>query len=235
MSSTTKGIVLILMCGVLVGGGLRAAALAETGAEPGLLVYPDVPTEFRYNPAEYEIITLGHPQFNPDYQIGGLSLWDKIEQRIAYEVFRAPQLTGFSSSSNGQNEFVLMTNEFKVIVDGFSTQPRYLGKVYVRFVPDPPHSTALIEMAGEEIDLLIQPIKPIDVQDLTPEGFYASTLSVHIRWSGAVGIRITAYGDKNNNRVYDGGMPRWSIYVQDNSVPVENTSWGAIKARYGSE
>jgi len=235
MSGTTKGIVLILLCGMVVGGAPLAAALADTGAEPGLLVYPDVPTEFRYNPAEYEPITSGHPQFNPQFQIGGLSLWDKIEQRIAYEVFRAPQLTGFSSSSNGENEFVLMANEFKVIVDGFFTQPRYLGKVCVRFVPDPPHSTALIEMAGEEVDFLIQTIKPIDVQDITPEGFYSGTRSVHIRWSGAVGIRITAYGDKNNNLVFDGGMPRWSIYVQDNSVPVENTSWGAIKARYGAE
>jgi hypothetical protein len=235
MISTTKGIVLKVICGLAVAGALPLVVFASTEAEPDLLVYPNVPAEFRFNPAEYEVMSAAHPQFDPDYQIGGVSLWDKLEQRVAYEVFRAPQLTGFSSSSSGHNEFVLMTNEFNVIVDGFCSYPRFLGKVYVRFYPDPPQSTAMIELGGEIIDGLIQPINPIDVRDQTPDGFYSNTRNVHIRWSGSVGIRITAYADKNNNRVLDQGNPKWSIYVEDNSVPVANTSWGAIKAMYGAE
>lgn len=232
MNSTNKGVVLKLSCFVVIGALLLTTAVS-THAEPDLLVYPSVAAEFRFNPAEFHTISSGHPDFDPAYQVGGVSLWDKVENRIAYEVFRAPKLTGFSSSSSGENEFVLMTNEFKVIVDGFSAYPRYLGKIYLRFIPNPPHSTAMIEMAGTVIDFLIQPILPINVQDKTGDGFYSNTRKVHIRWSGAIGIRITAYGDKNNNRVYDGGSPRWSIYVEDNTVPVENTSWGAIKAIYG--
>jgi len=235
MKSTNKGIVLVLICSTVVVFALPTAVLAPTQAEPDLLLYPDAPTEFRYDPVQFEAITSGHPDFDSDYQVGGVSLWDRVENRIAYEVFRAPVLTGISPSPNGRNEFLLMTNEFKVVVDGFSAYPRYLGSVYVRFIPDPPHATALIEMAGEKIDFLIQPIDPINVRDETPDGFYSSTRRVHIRWSGAVGIRITAYGDKNNNRVYDGGQHRWSIYVFDNSVPVKNSTWGAIKAQYGSE
>jgi hypothetical protein len=235
MKSTKKGIVLILICGTAVAFALPMAVLASTHAEPDLLLYPDTPTEFRYDPVRYEAITSSHPDFDSAYQVGGVSLWDRVESRIAYEVFRAPELTGISPSPNGRNEFLLMTNEFKVVVDGFSTYPRHLGIVYVRFTPDPPHATALIEMAGKDIDYLIQPVGSIDVREETPDGFYSNTLRVHVRWSGAVGIRITAYGDKNNNRVYDGGQHRWSIYVVDNSVPVENTTWGAIKAQYGSD
>jgi hypothetical protein len=233
MKSTNKGIVLKLLCCLAVAGALPVAASA--GDEPDLLVYPNVPAEFRYNPAEYLTISAGQPKFDPDFQVGGVTLWDKVENRIAYEVFRAPQLTGFSSSPNGQNHFVLMTNEFKVIIDGFCSHPRYLGKIYLRFIPDPPSSTAIIEMAGEVIDDLIQPIRSIDVQEETPDGFFSNSRNVHVLWSGAVGIRIVAYADKNNNRVFDGGTPRWSIYVEDNSVPVDNTSWGAIKAMYSSE
>jgi hypothetical protein len=235
MIGTNKGIVLKLCFIQVLAVALTVAVSAPVRAEPDLLVYPNVATEFRFNPAEFQVITSGHPEFDPNYQVGGVSLWDKVEHRIAYEVFRAPGLTGFSSSPSGYNEFVLMTNEFNLIVDGFCEYPRYLGKVYVRFAPDPPHATALIELGGSEIDYLIQPVKPIDVQDETPEGFYSNASIVHVRWSGAVGIRITAYGDKNNNRVCDSGFPRWSIYVEDNSVPVENTTWGALKAKYDTE
>jgi hypothetical protein len=239
MARTTKGIVLKVICWSAVVGGLLATGTSVRAQsdllEPDLLVYPNKAAEFRYNPAEFELITSQHPDFNSDYSVGGVSLWDKSSGRVAYEVFRAPNLTAISPSTNGRNEFVVMTNEFKVIVDGFGDYPRYLGKVYLRFVPDPPQSTALIEIEGELIDFLIQEINPLDVRSQNPEGFYTNTERVQIRWSGAVGIRITAYGDRNNNRVFDGGNPRWSIYVADNSVPVENTSWGAIKAMYGSD
>lgn len=233
MIGTIKGIVLLLI------GCAVAAAVPPMGgyvhAEPDLLLYPNAPAEFRYDPGQFEVITPGHPEFNAAYQLSGVSLWDRERNRIAYEVFRAPALTGISPSPDGRNEFVLMTNEFKVIVDGFSDYPRFLGKVYVRFIPDPPHSIALIEMAGNEIDYLIQPVGSIDVQNETESGHYSNTRTIHVRWSGAVGLRITAYGDKNNNTVYDEGRPKWSIYVSDNSVPVKNTTWGAIKAQYPAE
>jgi len=232
MESTKKGVVLIVILGLAVVGVLLTSTQTYAQIEPDLLVYPDAPAEFRFNPDEYETISPGSPDFDPLFQVGGVSLWDKTAQRIAYEVFMAPALTGLTPSANGQNEFVLMTNEFKVIIDGFNDFPRYLGQIYIRFAPNPPQSTALIDLAGQAIDGLIQPIAPINVEDATPEGYYSNSRLVHVRWSGAVGIRITAYGDKNNNRVFDGGVPRWSIYVEDNSVPVENTTWGAIKARF---
>ncbi|MGD8412613.1 MAG: hypothetical protein PVF33_00185 [Candidatus Latescibacterota bacterium] len=232
MKGTNKGIVLTLfLCAAIAAVLCRPAYLH---AEPDLLVYPDAPAEFRYDPSQFEAITSGHPDFDAAYQVGGVSLWDRTENRIAYEVFRAPVLTSITPSPTGRNEFVVMTNEFKVIVDGFCEYPRRLGEVCLRFFPDPPHASAQIEVAGVDIDRLIHRVGSVEAREEGPDGFFTGTKRIHVRWSGAVGIHITAYGDKNNNLIYDGGENRWSIYVVDNSVPVENTTWGAIKAQFDS-
>jgi len=235
MTGTKKGVVLRLFHCLAVASALSAATAAFIQAEPDLLVYPNQPAEFHYNPAEFEMMYPSHPGFESAYQIGGVSLWDRQLGRVAYEVFRAPQLMGIQPSVRGTNEYVLMDNDFTLIVDGFGEYPRQFGKVYVRFTPDPPQSTALVEMDGEAVDFHIQPIDPFNAFTPTEEGYYTGIQPVAIRWSGAVGIRITAYEDLNNNMVFDGGAPRWSIYVLDNSVPVEERTWGAIKAMYSSD
>ncbi len=235
MKGTSKSAVLkLFICSVVVSAQL-CLATALACAEPLLLVYPNKPTEFRYKPAEYELVTPGDQRYDPDFDIGGVVLWDKIEERIAYEVYRAPNITRFQTSSSGMNEFVLMVNEFTLIVDGYCEYPRQLNELYIRFFPDPPHSSALVILKGEPIDYLIMPIPGINVQTPTPEGCYSDTRDIHVAWSAAVGLRVTVYGDKNGNRIYDGGVPKWSIYVMDNTVPVQETTWGAIKAMYGSE
>jgi hypothetical protein len=90
-------------------------------------------------------------------------------------------------------------------------------------------------MNGETVRYLITEISGFDSQTPTPEGYYTGTRTCHLRWSASVGIRIIAYGDKNGNRVYDGGPPKWSVYVIDNTVPVKNETWGGIKAMYDTE
>lgn len=235
MIGTKKGIVLLFFSCCAAVGALPQSAEAQSAPEPLLLVYPNQPAEFFYNPAEYKALPPSDPNFDSNYAIGGYTLWDNVEDRIAYEIYRAPYLTGFQPSSNGRNEFVLMKNEFLLIIDGFHEYPRQFKQLYVRFIPDPPFSTALIVMNGEPLDRLITPVTGFDAQTLTPEGYYTGTRTCHVRWSASVGIRIMVYGDKNGNRVYDGGPPRWSIYVWDNTVPVENKTWGGIKALYGSD
>jgi hypothetical protein len=235
MSGTNKGIVLRLMYCLAVVGALLNSTAGSAHAETDLLVYPNKTVVFHYNPADYEEITASDTGFDPAYQVGGVSLWDRHNQRIAYEVFRAPALAGFQASGNGRNEFVLMVNEFNLIVDGFCDQPRQLGKLYVRFAADPPQTSPLIEVSGQEISFHIHGIPSINVQTLLPEGFYSDTFRLHIRWSAAVGIRITAYEDRNDNMVFGGGIPKWSVYVIDNTVPVERETWGSIKAMYDSD
>lgn len=235
MTGTNKGIVLWLFCCAVVIGALPITVSAQSAPEPLLLVYPNKPAEFHYNPAEYETLLPSDPNFDSDYAVGGYTLWDKVEGRIAYEVYQAPQLTGFQASTSGMNEFVLVVNEFTLIIDGFNEYPRQFNNVHVRFIPDPPQASALIVMNGQELDYLITEVPGFDAQTVTPEGYYTGTRTCNVHWSASVGIRIMAYGDKNGNRVYDGPPPKWSIYVKDNTVPVENRTWGGIKALYDSE
>jgi hypothetical protein len=119
-----------------------------------------------------------------------------------------------------------------VIVDGFSDQPRQVNEITVRFIPDPPHSSAAVAVNRVPLDYLITKISGMEVTSETPEGYYSDTKRFRVWWSGAIGMRITAYGDKNRNLVYDGGIPQWSIYVRDNTVPVREATWGNIKALY---
>jgi hypothetical protein len=231
MTGTKKGVVLTLLYTVVIGALLYpVAGLAYT--EPLLLVYPDKPAEFHYDANRYEALGPSDGNYDPDYDIGGVMLWDKVENRIPYEVYRAPQITSFVPSTNGMNQFVLMNNKFWLIIDGFSLYPRQINEISVRFIPDPPHASAVIMMNNEPLEYLITRISGINVQTETPEGFYSNTTQVLIWWSSAVGMRITAYGDKNRNLIYDGGPPMWSIYVIDNTVPVRETTWGAIKSLY---
>ncbi len=233
MTGTKKGIVRTLtLLYLAVIGALLVPTAGSAYTEPLLLVYPDKPAEFQYDQSRYEVLGPSDGNYDPNYDVGGVMLWDKVEQRIPYEIYRAPQITGFSPSNNGMNQFVLMVNKFWLIIDGFSVYPRQVNEISIRFFPDPPHSSAVILMNNEPLDYLITRISGINVQTETPEGYYSNTKQVLIWWSGAVGMRITAYGDKNKNLVYDGGTPTWSIYVQDNTVPVEETTWGAIKSLY---
>lgn len=231
MTGTIKGIVHGLWYAAVIGALLCPVA-ASAGTEPILLVYPNKPAEFQYNPARYEVLDASDDNYDPAYDVGGYTLWDKIESRIAYEVYRAPHVTGFAPSSNGMNQFVLMINEFGLIFDGFCESPRQIHEITVRFIPDPPHASAVVMVNNSPLDFLITKIPGLDGMWQTSEGYYTGTTNARIWWSGAVGIRIYAYGDKNRNLIYDGGLPQWSIYVQDNTVPVRETTWGGIKVLY---
>jgi len=235
MTSTNKGIVLkLFICSAVVGALLNLAA-ASAWAEPSLLVYPSQPAEFHYNPAEYKVITPLQPSYDPNFDVGGFMLWNKVENRIPFEVYRAPNITAFKPSRHGMNEFVLLINHFTLVIDGYFEYPRQLPELMIRFTPDPPHESALIFINSEPVDYLIQTIPGMDVYTPTPEGNYSNTRTASVKWSASGGLRISVFGDKNGNGVYDDGAPKWSIYCVDNTVPVRKTTWGGIKAIYGSE
>lgn len=233
MISTNKGIVLRAACAFFLGVfALSTTNVALFGSEPLLLVYPKSPTIFRYDPTQYEELLPGHPAYDPNCSVGGSMLWDKRENRIPQEVYRAPNLIGFEVSPFGVNEFFTMANWFNLIVDGFGTSPRQLNNLYVRFIPDPPHSRVQIYFSGQDLTELIHPIPGLDVKTPIEDGFFADTAEHYISWSGSVGMRITVYGDKDGDRVYGDGLPRFSVYVVDNTVPVEQKTWGGIKALF---
>lgn len=231
MTSTSKGVVLLL-CGIGLLLQATVGAGTLTAGEPMLLVYPDEPTIFRYDTSRYEVVSASHPGFDAGYAISGQMLWDKLEQRVPHEVYRAPQLQGFEISPYGMNEFFLIKNEFKVIVDGFCESPRTFNNLHMRFIPFPSHSNVQVRLGADLLETLVTPIASLTVTTPVADGFYSDTRQHHLLWSGAIGVRITVYSDKDNDMVYSGGKPPFSIYVEDNTVATEETSWGAIKALY---
>jgi hypothetical protein len=221
---TSKGFVL----------GLLLSATALTGrshAEPSYLVYPGSPAVFRYDATRYEVVAPGNPKFDPAFAIGGGMLWDRVEQRIPVEFYRAPLITGFEASPTGMNEFVTVGNDFDVIVDGFGTMPRTLGSLCLRFWPEPPAAFVQLFLDGVPVTSLTASLTAVEVTTALGNGFYSDTGVHRLSWVGAAAIEILAFSDKNANRAFD-GRPLYRIVARDTAVGVESTTWGRVKALY---
>lgn len=235
MTGTKKGVVLRTLIGVtfaLLTVSLGAGT--PMAKEPLLLVYPNKPAVFRYDPGRYELVSSQDPQFDDLYAISNVMLWDKLDGRIPIEVYRAPQLTGFEPSPFGTNEYVVVANEFNVIIDGFSEFPRTYSNLYIRFIPYPSSSIVTVHMDSQLLDDLVVPLPSLSVSTALADGNYSDIMVKHLTWSGAAGMRIVVYSDKNNDGVYSDGKPLYSIFVQDNTVSTHETTWGAVKALYGN-
>jgi hypothetical protein len=221
--STIKGIVLVALLSIVVA--VRAA-----GAEPSYLVYPSSPAVFHYDTSRFELVTPGDPRFDPQYQIGNQMLWDRMGGRVAFEIYRAPLLTGFEPSFGGLNEFVTVGNVFDVIVDGFGMSPRTIGSLCLRFWPES-NSPVSLTVDGQPVTRLSLPLPMMEVTTPLGSGYYGDTRVHSFNWVGSRTIRIIAFSDKNANGAFD-GTPLYTIVAHDVAVPVESRSLGAVKALY---
>lgn len=215
---------LILLVLVVLGPG---AALADVG----LLVYPTQYVSFRYDPADYEVKQPADPNFDPAYAVSGFMLWNKSENRVALEVYRAPYISEFETSATGRNEYYMAGNLATICVDGFSEYPRQLNDIYVEFQPFPPTSSPNIFVDGVRVDGLRYYVPQLVIATPAGNGFYSDRLQFHLRWLGAQYVRIIVYADKNGNRVFD-GEPSVGFLMEDLTVPTQERTWGAIKSLY---
>lgn len=230
MTGTKKGIVLLLVVlGVLVG----ATGIANVRAEPTYLVYPSVASIFRYDPVRYELLSPGDIGFAQSYSLGNKVLWDKVEERVPVEIYRAPGLAGFEPSPSYANEFYAVRNEFNLIIDGFSESPHVASNLYIRFEPVPYYASPRITVDRQTVTSLTFAIPPLAVTTLIEEGYYSDTRSHHIMWSGTAALRIVIFSDRDGDGVLDGEQPIYSVFVQDNVIATEETTWGGLKAQYG--
>lgn len=221
---TKKGIVLGFLVAV-------AAFAGRASAEPSYLVYPSSPAVFRFDAGRYELVSPGDPRFDSKYIVAGQMLWDRTENRIPVELYRAPIITGFEPSPSGQNEYVTVGNDFTVIVDGFSTGPHTLGNLCLRFWPAPPSNLVQVYVNGQPATSATMALAPVDVHTSIGGGYYSDTGEYHVTWIGASGIEIVAYSDKNANRSFE-GVPAYRIIAQDNVVATQPKTWGGVKALY---
>lgn len=224
MLSTKKGIVLALCLGLAWAG----AAFAE----PSYLIYPSVPTVFRYDTSRYEIVGSGDAsRYDAAYAIGNYMLWDRVDGRIPYEVYGAPQLVGFEPTTSGTSEFVTYNDEFDLIVDGFGSQPYTIGNLYLRFWPYPATNSAVLTVDGNTTDHLTVPLASLDVNTLVQDGFYSNVRVHHVSWSGASAMEIVAFSDKDGDGRFT-GMPAYRIVARYTAVATQPTTWGRVKALY---
>jgi len=230
MIRTVKGSVRSFLVFAVIGVAAACAYPALAG-EPNVLSYPSTTSVFRYDPARYEVLQPGDPQFQPSYAIGNQMLWDKVDQRIPTEIYRAPLLVGFEPCPEWTSEYVTLHNQFDHTVDGFAAEPRFLGNVMMRFVPEPATAVSVISVDGVPVTGFVYPLGNLDVT--TPvSGGYSDTIVRSISWTGASAIRIVVFADRNLNGIYDDGPPLYTTRSQDNPIPVEETSWGRVKALY---
>jgi len=222
MKSTKKGVVLALCLTAF-------ASLAF--AEPSYLIYPNAPAVFRYDASRYDCLMPGDPKFDPSYAIGNQMLWDRVEGRVPLEIYRAPMITSFEPSSNGQNEFVTVGNDFVVVVDGFGPTKRTIGGLCVRFWALPNQAILQLNIDGLPVSGLTHVMPALEVSTATMGGYFADTSQFMFSWLGASEVRIVAFTDKNADRAFD-GTPLYSIVARDETVPVATTTWGQVKAMY---
>lgn len=211
---------------------LLAAGSASALSDVGLLVYPAKYATFRYDPADYEVKQPADPLFDPQFAVAGFMLWNKPENRVAFEVYRAQSIAGFEMSANGRSEYCTPGNLAMIVVDGFSEYPRQLSDICVEFQPYPPTSAPLIYVDGVPLQGLRYYIPRLVIATPAGNGFYSDRATFHLRWLGAQYVRIIVYADKNGNRVFD-GEPTVSVLMEDLTIPTEERTWGSVKALYG--
>lgn len=230
MIRTVKGNVRSFLVFAIIGVA-AAWALPAGAAEPSVLSYPNTSAVFHYDPARYQVLRPGDTGYDPAWAIAGQMLWDHLDGRIPTEIYRAPELVGFEPSAEWRSEYVTLRNSFDLTVDGFSSQPRFLGNLTVRFVPEPASATTVITVNGVTLDGFILPLGNLEVLTPVQDG-YSDTLVRSLSWTGASSLRIVVFADRNLNGVYDDGPPLFSVRAQDNPIPVEETSWGRVKSLY---
>ncbi|MEJ2721108.1 MAG: hypothetical protein P8181_08185, partial [bacterium] len=168
---------------------------------------------------------------------GGEVLIDINTNQIALDVYQPPNLMGFVMDSENQGYFTIGT-ELSLIVDGYNNEPITYTNILLVF--------DRIEPAWCEPDIWIDgspvmydeglgwyyPIGSLDVSTPVPHGnSYSDTVTHLLDWEVCYGMRIYAFSDENHNLIRDGGEC-FSAFSHDTTVPVKESTWGAVKARY---
>jgi hypothetical protein len=220
--SATATLVLIL--------GLSANLCAP---DPCLVVYPSAPCTYHYDPTEYFTVEPGHPLYDPMYDRGGKVLLEIGTNEVDLSIYQAPQLTGFVPALDGNEGYFLEGTNFELIIDGFSNVPTTYVNVLVvfdQFVPE--WCAPTIYVNGSLLSDMIYHAGDLVVQTPTPNGNnYSDVLTIDVSWQGCYGVHVWAFSDVNYDNIRDGGEC-FTAYSHDVATPVEESTWGRIKALY---
>jgi hypothetical protein len=202
-------------------------------ADPCLVVYPDVACRYHYDPSEYYTVGPGHPCYDPVYDRGGEVLLEIGTCEVDLSIYQAPGLAGFEVSYDGNEGYFFTGTEFNLILDGFSNEPTVYENILIMFdrvVPVGCMPEILIN--GMPVTGFSYPAGDLAVSTPTPDGNnYSDVMMFAMSWRGCYGVHIWAFSDENYNGIKDGGEC-FTAYSHDTTIPVESSSWGAIKSTY---
>jgi hypothetical protein len=201
-------------------------------ADPCLVVYPNAPCTYHYDPAEYYTVGPGDPLYDPLWDRGGKVLLEIGSNEIDYSIYQAPDLMGFQQSSDGNDGYFFIGTEFDLILDGFSHVPTtYVNIIVIFDRVDPSGCVPRIWVDGVQLTEMRFNAGDLVISTPTYGNNYSDTKSFHIKWGGCYGVHIWAFNDENYNGRKDGGEC-FTAYSHDLTIPVEDSSWGAIKSLY---
>jgi hypothetical protein len=213
-----------------------AALPANVLADPCLVVYPIGDCIYHYDTAEYYTVGPGDPLYDPVYDRGGEVLLEVGTDEIDQSIYQAPGLAGFTPSTDGNEGFVFMASDFDLVIDGWSPSPTTLVNVLLVFDEfDPAGCSPTVTVEGTPVDAgsgWTYAVGDLVVSTPTPEGNnYSDTITVHVVWSGCIGMRMWAFSDENDNGIHDGGEC-FTAFSHDAVVPTSDRTWTAVKALF---
>jgi len=210
-----------------------AASSTISVADPCLVVYPNVSCVYRYDPVEYYTAGPGDPYYDPEYDRGGKVLLELGTNEVDLSIYQAPDLAGFEEATDGNEGYIFTGTEFILYIDGFSNNPVTYVNILVVFDKIVPEGCLpQIWVNGIELDGLVYHAGDLEVSTPTGHGNnYSDVIELDVSWRGCYGLHIWAFSDENYNGVRDGGEC-FTAFSHDSMVPVEGSSWGAIKSLY---
>jgi hypothetical protein len=225
--------ILRLVVFAAVMGVFMLAAGGALHADPCLVVYSDGPVTYHYDPAVYYTVGPGDPLYNPLYDRGGQVLLMVGTNYLDLSIYQPPNLIGFVPATGNDVGFFIADTEFTLVIDGFSGEPTTYVNIIVVFDKAVP-TTCVPEIYVDGVRLMGMTFNAGDLVVSTPTPYgnnYSDVKTFHLSWRGCYGVRIWAFSDENHNGRKDGGEC-FTAFTHDLTIPVQGSTWGAIKALY---
>ena len=218
------------LAGVLV---LAAGGALKADPDPCLVVYPDNPCTYHYDPAEYYTVGPGDPLYDPMYDRGGEVLLTAGTNVIDLSIYQALHLTGFEPTYDGNEGYFFAGTEFTLILDGFSHQPTMYVNILVQFDEVVPSGCVpQICVDGVWLSGMIFNAGDLVVSTPTPYGNnYSDVKTFEVSWRGCYGVHIWAFSDENHNGEKDDGEC-FTAFSHDLMIPVHGSTWGALRSLF---
>ncbi len=221
----------IAMAGLILLASLVSCRIAV--CDPCLVVYPEGPCIYYYDPAEYYTVGPGNPFYNAAYDRGGKVLLLVGTNQIDLSIYQAPGLAGFLPTPNGDEGYYFKGTSFKLIIDGFSHSPTTYSNILVVFDKTMPAGCVpAILINGSPLGGNVFHAGDLVVHTPTANGKnYSDVLTLSVSAVGCSGVHVWAFADDNYNGIRDGGEC-FTAFSHDTTIPIEASSWGRVKAMY---